>query len=267
MRSIAASRLIVKQFDPSEVAVKLGAGLGSAAALAAGASRGGERPVRIKLVSGPPRHVVVLALGGWSRAVRRRLRRRRRRQRQRRRQRRSGRRAETAIRSAGSGTARRPPARRSSSARIATKQPGTDFSEIAAHGQGVLRLRQRQRRHQRPPGRLRHRDRADRPGPGRLAGQEADRDRQGARDRRQHRASSSARSTTSTTSRRAIYVDRRRHRARVLRRRRTARRSTWARATASDGAHAVPDPPEASRRSCSSSRTSRAPATSRAASS
>ena len=46
---------------------------------------------------------------------------------------------------------------------IATNVPGIDFTWITEHGQGLLRLRERQRRHQRPPDRVHRRGGADRP--------------------------------------------------------------------------------------------------------
>ena len=74
------------------------------------------------------------------------------------------------------------------------------------HGQGVLRLRQRQRRHQRPADPVPHRDRADRPRPGRLAGQEAGRERQGARHRRQHQHHRVRGQPQATTSSKGFYI-------------------------------------------------------------
>ena len=51
---------------------------------------------------------------------------------------------------------------------IITKQPGTDFTDIKRHGQGLLRLRERQRRHQRAPRAVPGRDPgADEPAAGR----------------------------------------------------------------------------------------------------
>ena len=54
------------------------------------------------------------------------------------------------------------------------------------HGERVLRLRQRQRRHQRPPDQALHRDRADQPGPDRGRRQAAGADRSRGRHHRQH---------------------------------------------------------------------------------
>ena len=54
------------------------------------------------------------------------------------------------------------------------------------HGQGLLRLRQRQWRHQRPPDQALHRDRADQPGPDRGRRQAAGADRSRGRHHRQH---------------------------------------------------------------------------------
>ncbi len=64
--------------------------------------------------------------------------------------------------------------------------PGVDFTTIGKVGRGVLRVRQRQRRHQRPPDPVHPLQRAAQPGAGGVARTEADRERQGRRRRRQH---------------------------------------------------------------------------------
>ncbi len=64
--------------------------------------------------------------------------------------------------------------------------PGVDFTTIGKAADGVLRLRERQRRHPRPPDQVHPLQRAARTRPGGGARQEADRERQGRRHRRQH---------------------------------------------------------------------------------
>ena len=68
--------------------------------------------------------------------------------------------------SAASAPDNRPPASRSGSARSRRCPVGIDFSSSPEDRQGLLRLCQRQRRHQRPPHRLRHRRRRPRPAEG-----------------------------------------------------------------------------------------------------
>ncbi len=64
--------------------------------------------------------------------------------------------------------------------------PGVDFTTIGKVADGVLQVRQRQRRHQRPPDQLHPLQRAAQPGAAGCAREEADRERQGRRRRRQH---------------------------------------------------------------------------------
>ena len=105
------------------------------------------------------------------------------------------------------------------------------------HGRGVLQVRQRQRRHQRPAGRSTsiETEQTD-PASGRRAGQEAGRDREGRSASSATRASSSAPSTTSTTSSKGYYVIGSGIAPECYVDAELARPSTWARATASTGA-------------------------------
>ena len=66
------------------------------------------------------------------------------------------------------------------------EHPGRRLHVDPEHGHRLLRLRQRQRRHQRPADRVHRRGGAGRPAADRLAGDEADRAGPGARHRRQH---------------------------------------------------------------------------------
>ena len=69
---------------------------------------------------------------------------------------------------------------------IVTNVPGIDFRPIRDMASVVLRLRERERRHQRPADRVRQGRGADRRAADRLPGDEADRAGPGARPRRQH---------------------------------------------------------------------------------
>ena len=198
----AASRLIVKQFDPSDRAVSSRrAGLGALRRSEEQRHPGGGINARVW----PVAHCRAGGAGGCLALVRRRLWRRRQRQRRqwRQRHRRSRQAKVTALqvrpRQRQEGHRRR----RSSSARIATKQPGTDFSEIARTAEAYFNcVNDNGGINGRPVDYVVETEQTD-PGQVGLAGEEADRDREGARHRRQHRASSSAPSTTSTTRRRA----------------------------------------------------------------
>ena len=64
--------------------------------------------------------------------------------------------------------------------------PGRRLHDDREGREGLLRLRQRQRRHQGPPDQVHPLQRAAEPGAGGCAGAEADRERQGRRRRRQH---------------------------------------------------------------------------------
>ena len=110
-----------------------------------------------------------------------------------------------------------------------------------ADGAGLLQLRQRQRRHQGPPGQPRAGDRADRPGPGRGRREEADRDREGARHRRQHEHHRVRRQPPVLRGE-GLQRDRLRHRAGVLRHAELLRRQHGP-AAQRDRCRAVPDPP------------------------
>ena len=143
---------------------------------------------------------------------------------------------------------------------IVTKQPGTDFTDGANMAAGVLQLRQRQRRHQRPPDLVQVLHRADQPGPDRGLRPQADPDRQGGRDRRRllhHRV----RRGPQVLGVARHHGDRCRHRSGVLRHARTAPPRTWARATAPT-APCRPSCGRGRRRSPSTSPTCRAPGTS-----
>ena len=64
--------------------------------------------------------------------------------------------------------------------------PGVDFTTIGKFASCVLQVRERQRRHQRPPDQVHPLQRAAQPDPAGGAGQEARRERQGRGHRRQH---------------------------------------------------------------------------------
>ena len=95
----------------------------------------------------------------------------------------------------------------------------------------VLRLRERQRRHQRPPDQVHALQRAAQPDAGGGARQEADRERQGRRRRRQHELRR-VRHQLAVLPVQGLHRDRRRRPGRVLRNAELRRGRTWARATA-----------------------------------
>ena len=95
----------------------------------------------------------------------------------------------------------------------------------------VLQVRQRQRRHQRPPDQVHALRRAAQPDAGGVARQEAGRERQGRRHRRQHELHR-VRHQLEVLQVQGLHRDRRRRAGGVLRHADASPRSTWARATA-----------------------------------
>ncbi len=93
--------------------------------------------------------------------------------------------------------------------------PGVDFTTIGKIADDVLPLRQRQRRHQRPPDQLHALQRAAQPGAGGGARAQADPERQGRRRRRQHELRR-VRHELEVLQEQGLRRDRRRRAGRVL---------------------------------------------------
>ena len=94
--------------------------------------------------------------------------------------------------------------------------PGVDFTTVGKIANGVLPVRERQRRHPRPPDQVHPLQRAAQPGAGGRARAEADRERQGRRRRRQHELRR-VRDQLAVLQVQGLHRDRRRRPGRVLR--------------------------------------------------